>query len=107
MEDNNMKVDQLPMKQQESASYCHACGEVKPKIELGACLVCGYRLCLTSDCRGLCLCDDARKGKGKRCVAKADMKKLSLNKLFRVERDPKRYRLLSRVSPNYEQGFSN
>lgn len=98
-----MQVDQLPLEQQETASYCHGCGEIKPKIELGVCLVCGYLLCMTSDCRGLCLCDDARKG----AVDEEDMERLAINTLFRVESDPAQYRRLSRVSPNYEQGFSN
>jgi hypothetical protein len=98
-----MKFDQLPLEQQKTASYCHACGEVKPNHELGLCVVCGYRLCLTKECSGGCLCDDARKG----FADEAEMKRLSFKRLFKIESDPERFHLLSRVPANYESGFSN
>jgi len=98
-----MRLDQLPSGQQETASYCQACGEVKAYHELGLCVVCGYRLCLTDECSGGCLCDDARKG----FADEAEMKRLSLKRLFKIESDLARFHLLSRVPANYESGFSN
>lgn len=52
----NMKVDQLAIHEQETATYCHSCGEVRTEDELGECLVCGYRICGKDGCSARCLC---------------------------------------------------
>lgn len=56
-----MKVDKLPIHEQETATYCHSCGEVRTEDELGECLVCGYRICGKDGCSARCLCDDANR----------------------------------------------
>lgn len=56
-----MKVDQLAIHAQETATYCHSCGEVRTEDELGECLVCGYRICGKDGCSARCLCDDANR----------------------------------------------
>lgn len=53
-----MQVDQLPMEQQETTSYCHSCGELRSEDELGTCLHCGYRICGMGGCSSRCACDD-------------------------------------------------
>lgn len=57
-----MHIDQLSLKQQESALYCHSCGDVHTEEELGECLTCDYRLCFSNTCSGRCACDDAMVG---------------------------------------------
>jgi len=54
-----MQVDQLPAHRQETASYCHSCGEVRSEAELSICRRCGYRLCGMDGCVSRCACDDA------------------------------------------------
>lgn len=56
-----MTIDQLPIQKQETAAYCHSCGEVRTEDELGECLVCGYRICGKDGCSARCLCDDANR----------------------------------------------
>jgi hypothetical protein len=53
-----MNVVQLPLEQQETASHCHSCGEVRSEEYLGTCLQCGYRLCFMDGCHGHCACTD-------------------------------------------------
>jgi len=53
-----MKFDQLSIQEQETATYCHSCGEVCKQEELGECLGCGYSLCGKHGCSARCLCDD-------------------------------------------------
>src|ERR1700721_1323144 len=54
-----MKFAQLPLQEQETAPYCHSCGEVRTEGELGECLGGGYHICGKDGCSARCLCDDA------------------------------------------------
>ena len=53
-----MRIDQLTAHQQETASYCHSCGELRSEDELGTCLNCDYRICGMNGCSCRCACDD-------------------------------------------------
>ena len=57
-----MKLDELPPEQQESATYCHGCGEVVNKILLAACEECGMPVCNTIRCSRRCLCGMLKDG---------------------------------------------
>jgi len=54
-----MKLDDLPVDKQETATYCHSCGEVRGLEQLGLCLGCGAHVCGLDGCSLRCACDDA------------------------------------------------
>jgi hypothetical protein len=59
-----MKIDELSDEQQETATYCHSCGEVRSEDELGICLDCGASICGLKECSSGCFCGDAKRELG-------------------------------------------
>jgi hypothetical protein len=53
-----MRLEELPLDQQEQTLYCYACGTVHTEEELGVCIMCNARICGLDGCTSLCACDD-------------------------------------------------
>lgn len=53
-----VKLDELPEDEQERASYCVSCGEVRPEEQMEQCPLCEGYICSLDGCKGGCECDD-------------------------------------------------
>jgi hypothetical protein len=52
-----MRLDELPLDQQDSAVYCHSCGTIRSEEELNNCDLCGTPICGLDGCSRRCVCD--------------------------------------------------